>query len=632
VKKFKYFFILEINRQLNPIVLVLALLFFAISMYFVQQGVNRYRDISNNKGDFQEIEQAKVKNQINYSNYCAHGFRIIVLIPSMSIFFSNSGAFSELSAALDVGYRLEMNGTYKGNHMFRELKVMYSDFSGLYVLFGTFIVLLYGYFSLRNREYIKQLGSIGGTRRVYRSILRARYLVLVLYFTLITALGTVLALVNGVHFTGKEALYITGFQVVWLLAALVLFKAGNLIGGIRSNKFGAAVLAVTCAFLVYLAPLLVKQLVDMAAANLKSVYRLENEEWAALMKFEKRAIEVLGAFDPKKANSPEERAAVESFLQGEYRTMRELEKKMENEMRAMVKIYQWLSLITTTTFLSSMICELSGNGYEEMLDFYRYSGELKDRFCQFYKEKKFYTENTGKGVESFIKGEENVYYGRGRLPANFIWGIFMLVVWVLVLDRAAYSRHKKALSEVKGTGPAGWDPGSLAVAGGSFGVYQVEEAGYYQVMYNYLAKKFKKFLYLCHPGEIPADIRAGDLIGLTAGLLGIARPVIEPAWKKTFAMMDNLEKFKVSMVLTELSQRAGVVYYLFYNIARDMPIDAPVLLKKRMEELSGEGAAVIFFTREQLVAIERKGKRYGVREAAAWSEQVERLERILKEE
>ncbi len=631
MKTFKHFLKIEFKRLANPIIIFIGVLFFALSMYFIQNGTNQYKDILDNKGKFKRIEQSKVKKHVNYTIYATQGFRILFIPSPLNIFFYNSGAFSELSVTVDVGERLNITGTYKGRDMFREQRVMYADFFGLHTLFGSLMALVYGFLSLRYREYLKFLASLSGFRKIYNHISNSRFLLLALYFTIVTAAGTGLAFINGIRFTGSDCLYIAAYLGLWLLTVLVMFSVGTWIGAMRSTAAGSTVLIVTWIFFFYISSLMVNQVADTTAAKMKSIYQLENEKWDALMSFEERAIKEVGKFEREMLGTLSEKELIESFMNREYKEVQAAEKDMEKEMRDNIKVYHWFSLISPGTFLSSAAGEMSSKGYGSLVEFYEYVQDIKDKFCQFYKEKKFYAEKEEEWVESFVKGEENIFYGISRMPPNILWGLVELLVFIFAFQLGSYYSHKRVLARVEGEAARQWDPVPLSADRGQQAVWQIEQEGFSQRLYNHLSAGHN-FLYLCRPEGLPGDIRAGDFLQLTAALQGVSLQVSDPFREKRFNQLNDLEKFKVLIQVTRLAERAGKSHFLFHDLTRDMPIEAVVILKERLEELQGQGLWVKLLLRERLVSCKGSGKSYGIRKAPSWAEQVEELKKILDED
>ena len=635
MKAFKYFFKIERKRLVHIITISAAVSFFILAMYFVAVGAGRHRDVLDKKETFKRVEQSKVSRHKTYDRYGTYGFRIIFVPSAVNIFFYDSGAFSELSSTLDVGERLNVDGSFLGPNMYRERRVMYADFSGLHLLFGSLMALVFGVLTFRYREYLEELGSMAGFNKVHFQILSARFLLLALYFIIVTAAGIALVFLMGVPLTGTDLLYIVGFLGLWLLAVLVLFSAGALIGVIKAGGIAGAVLMAAWICLFYLIPLVVNQRADVAAHKIKSIYQQEKEKWDVLMNFEDRASEEAGKFKPELAKTPMEQELIESYMNKEYKQMQGLEKDMETKMRDSLKEYEWWSLASPVSFLAAAATEMSSEGYKDLVGFYANSQVRKDQFCRFYKDKKYYSRDGEKGVESFIKGEENIYYGRAQLPANMPWGLLELLALSLALQGLCYYCHKKALKKVDGDMAAQWDPASLTADApeGKPRAMQIQEEGYNQRLYNHLAQgRGRDFLYLCHAGQVPGDIRVGDFLDLSAALMGVSPdpPATSvPSREKRFEKLAKLEKFKVSMAVTELAERAGKTCYLFHDLTREMPAEAAVLLKKRMEELSSRGSWVVLLLRDQLLYDIGSEKSFGIREASGWLAQVEHWADVL---
>ncbi|MCX6581512.1 MAG: hypothetical protein NT166_15165 [Candidatus Aminicenantes bacterium] len=629
MRTFKTFFKIELKRFFKLVPGSIAFLFFAFAMYFIIDGVHRYNDIQEKKEEFKKIEQAKVSRHMNYERYGGYGFRILFDPSAASIFFSNSGAFSDLSSTLDVGERLYITESIKGPDMFRGRRGMYGDFSGLHQLFGILIILVFGFLSLRYSQYLEFLGSMAGFKKVYFHILAARFLLLCSYFILVTAAGIALVSCMSIRFTGPDYLAILQFLGIWLLIALVVFGIGAAIGAIKSITTAGVILTITWVFLFYISTLVVNQAADAFANGMKSIYQLGNEKWDALMRAESRYQKDVGKFSPEIAKLPPSLQLVESFMNKEYKEMMALEKEMEMEMRRSQKVYEWWSLLSPGTILAAAACELSSQGVKNIVDFDAYTQDIKDRFCQFYKNKKFYTPDEEKGVESFVKKEENIYYGRTGLPSNIAWALLELLALSFIFHGLSYYCHKKGLTKVEGEMARQWDPGAWealkTVPGeGKAQVWKIEEEGFIRRINNHFSGS-NDYLYLCRADCLPGDIEAQDILELSAVLMGVTPDEsMSSAYRgKDIGALKKMEKFSLLMKITELAERAGKRHFLFHDLANDMPVDAAVGLKKRMEELRSRGLWVILLVWDHVVMSRQDEKQFGISESPRWFNMVE---------
>jgi hypothetical protein len=626
---------IEYKRLLTIITISLLISFFVFAMYFIQVGLNRYKETLVNKENFKSVEQAIVKKHLTYTIYAQQGFRILFVPSPVSIFFYDSGAFSEVSSTLDVGERLNINGTYKGQKMFRDLRGLYEDFSGLFVLFGTLIVLSYGYLLFQRREYQKTLASMADFKRLYRHNIASRFLLLALYFTAVTAACLAWVILNGVRFTGPDYLFIGVYLGIWLLAAFVLFNIGALVGAIKSKAIGITVLAAIWIFIFYLSPLIVNQVATANAGKMKTLYQQENEKWDAYMRFENRAVEEVGKFKPEIAKTQMEQQLIESFMNKEYKEVQAVEKNLEKEMRESKKVHEWLSLLSPGTILSAAACELSSQGPENLTDFHAYTQDLKDKFCQFYKYKKFYSPEEEKGVESFIKNEENIYYGHAALPSNIVWVLLELLALSFILYGLSYYCHKKGLTKVEGEMAAQFDPGTMKniYPGNDKGkpqAWQIEEEGFIQRIYNYLSGK-GAFLYLCRAEDLPGDMEAGDFLELSALLMNVSpdESLLSTYRGKKIESLKKLEKVKIVLDVVDMAERAGKRHFLFHDVAHDMPARASIMLKEKMEELSGRGAEVVLLVWNVVFDGVDSQTIYGIRDLPGWFKYIMDVEATL---
>jgi hypothetical protein len=659
---FKHFFVFEFKRFLTIRNLIIALLFFVTAMYFVIDGVSQYRENQDNKSKFVEIEKSKVEKHQYYTQYGASGFRVYYDLPALSIFFYNSGLFSQLNALIDVGERLNIYNSYKGKDIFKERSGNYADFSGLMVLIGTLIVLFYGFESLRNTGYLKMLTALLGRRRLFFNIIAARFLIISLFFFLAAALGVLLVLLSGIVFSLKEYLLMAVFFGIWLLSSLFLFLLGTTIGRIRSVPFGIAILVVTWIGFVYQFPIVVSKITSMSSNNIATNYHLELIKWNEMMNFEKKAIEKEGKSSIKKEIPEEIKKMIERFMDDGYKKIKEIEKELEAKMEKNIRLFQWLSILSPITTMSSVNAELSGKGYENSLAFFRYIQDLKDKFCLFYKQKKLYAND--EKVESFINNDENIYKASSRLPGNTGWGILLTIILTLILFKISYSLFKSGLFALDARALKDIDDTGITINNADENIYCCIYVIMADLLFALLSgeqeqaarKGYKGNIRLADkdivsqpiPGEffyappiesIPGDIKAVDLIRLFAGLgkltpdetdAVLEHPDVKSAAGKRFENMKNHEKAEI---LLALSRTVNTDIYFFYDIAVGLDSELAKKLLDRVNELTAAGKLAFYLTTNDLVRFKKsddpdkkkKTKRNKIYRLKDWAEYVDAL-------
>jgi hypothetical protein len=627
---FKHFFVFEFKRFLTIRNLIIALLFFATAMYFVIDGVSQYRENQDNKSKFVEIEKSKVEKHQYYTQYGGYGFRIYYDLPKLSIFFYNSGLFSQLNAIIDVGERLNIYNSYKGKELFKERSGTYADFSGLMVLIGTLIVLFYGFESLRNTGYLKMLTALLGRRRLFFNIIAARFLIISLFFFLAAALGVLLVLLSGIVFSFKEYLLMAVFFGIWLLSSLFFFLLGTTIGRIISVPFGIAILVVTWIGLVYQFPIIVNKITSISSNNIATNYQLEIKKWDEMMNFEKKVIEKQGKRSIKKEITEAEKIMVERFMDEGYNKIKKIEKGLEAKMEKNIRLFKWLSILSPITTMSSVNAELSGKGYESSLAFFRYIQDLKDKFCLFYKQKKFYSND--EKVESFIRHNENIYNAFSRLPGNTGWGILLTFILTLILFKISYSLFNSGLFALDARGLKDIDDTDLTINTADNNTYYSKYVIMAGLLFALLSGEQKQlarkgfkgkirlvdidivsqsipggFFYAPPIESIPGDIKAVDLIRLIAGLAKLTpderdavlkQPDVKNAAGKRF---ENMKKHEKAGILLTLSRAVNTDIYFFYDIAVGLDSEFAKKLSERINELTAAGKLAFYLTTDDYV-------------------------------
>jgi ABC-type Na+ transport system ATPase subunit NatA len=285
---FKSFLLFEFRRSLTRRNLITILLFFILSMYLTNTGVQQYKEIMKNKNEFQEVEKLKVKQLNNYDQYGGYGFRLYFMPSVLSIFSNNTNLFTELSASIDVGEKLNIEDSFKGKKVFAQQPGRWLDFSGIVLLFGSLIALFYGYDAFCHKEYLKFLASLYGHRQVYFYTWLSRMIWLGLYFIIVAAAALTLTLLNRIPLANSEYNYFLIFIPVMLLAIVFFFSMGTIAGSMKS-KLKNLTIILTWFISVYLLPVGLNQIIEEKSDEISSNYEAELGKLTTLMDFERDA-------------------------------------------------------------------------------------------------------------------------------------------------------------------------------------------------------------------------------------------------------------------------------------------------------------------------------------------------------
>jgi hypothetical protein len=641
MKQFFYCFHFELKRSLRGLNLILALLFTLMALYFVNNGANAYNGNITEKESFKQIEKMKMEKTQNYKQMGEGGFRVIYIPPPLTVFFYNSGAFSNQNAIIDIGERLYMDTSVKGKDMFTEKQGNNRDFCGLFLLFGTLLILFYGSESFPAIDYLKHLTVELGFNRVFFPLLFARFAVMGILSILVTVLGVLLALIKGIALSGSDYLFLAAFLAMWLLLSLVLLAVGILVSRIKDKRIGISVLFVVWIFLVYLLPMGTDQAAADRAESIKSNFQLELEKWDELMKFEERGLIELKKHSDEKSINDAKLKLVESFFKTELLNMLAIEKKLDESIDKNIKSYQKNSMIFPTTFYQSVSHEMSGKGYENNAAFLLYLVDLKYKFCVFIKNKRFYSDD--KKIEPFIKdGEENVYYASAHIPVNFPTGMIVLAIYAIVFIIGAYFLVRFAVLNMRAA-----DVSAVKVPEekkdfkkGEHAVIKVKNHKIKDFFYCLLAglnrlirkKGFKGSIvvdgkdivetqnreiltYICDPGSLPADSTVGDFLTFSARSYHISKEQKEKIIEankltglknKLIGSVEDHERSMITLALADMLERGKSEIYLFYNTAMVGNAETAKVFKDKIISLEKSGKLVIYLSTNLYPLVEEK--------------------------
>lgn len=596
-----------------------------LALYFVQAGIGKLKKSRETKNEFQKIERMKIDMYPNITYYGSVGFRILSIPGPSMVFFSNAATGMELISQIDSGDILSIHNSTLGANIFSNKIGGFKDFTGIILFFGSILALYFGYESTRKSQYLKFLSSISSAKRVFLDIILTRIILIALFLVFVTACSLLLAAVNNIDLSSSDYLHIACFLPLMILVIIFFYACGALIGTIESKGKCYLAIFLTWFFLIYLIPEGIGFLVSKKAEQSASNFKVELEKLKVLTGFENWAINEEGKFDLSKKNTKAEQDIIEHYWNTYFKRIQELDKKQEDEMRSNNNYFQKLSLFFPSTFYLSTANGMSGGGYDNVIEFYRYARRLKHKFTRFYLDKKFYTDQDK--VEDFITGDENVFIGTGVLIVNFGWGVLLAAVYSALLLLAAFYLFKRNIWSLP-ENDAGDVPGTKIKFGKEeVNVWKVRGNRFGDMLSAFFAggkkgmtaKGFKEeiilddvdisatkfggtFIYICPADSIPGDTRVGDLISLVTAAMKIPAKEVRGFYEqfnipslagKKFKQLGGIEKGGLLLALTHLK---SFDVYLIDRIGEGLPDDFIIRLNDRMEELQQGGATAIYLT------------------------------------
>ncbi len=434
-------FKLETRRNLTRLNLGIFLGFLLLGAVVTQIGIGKFQHEAGKKPEFTEVEAAKIKRYLNYTQYGIYGYRVLFSSSPLSVFFYNSTTVTDLEAFIDSAVRLKFNSPEIGENIFKRATGGFLDFSWLLLTIGSLLILVWGFQTLRPTDYIQFLREFAGFKQIHAGIILARSFLLSAA-TLIVFLGVFLQLnINGIHLSVHEWLHIAVFHLVFLGVMELALLTGIALGMINEAIVGGVIAAAIWLFFVFIYPEALNTLVEQKATNIRSRYQHEIEKLKILMEFEKEGYKKVQRYTNIKDAKKEEARLATSFWDNEFKRVEKLEEMMFAQLQKNTRFYQLLSCLNPVTFYKSVNNEISSKGFNAYLDFFLQCSEDRKGFVRFYIEKKYYS-NYSK-IESFTKNGENIKESTPSLPNYFIPGILLILLYCGILAAIIHRLHPK---------------------------------------------------------------------------------------------------------------------------------------------------------------------------------------------
>lgn len=648
------------------LVLMFLVLFFLL--YFVQTGINQYRTTLDINDQFKHVEQVKVDMYVNYTQYGGFGIRMLFSPSPISVFFSNTGVISNMTAFLDSGPRLRIFNSLKGKNGFVIKKFGFTDFSGIILYFGSLLALLFGFDSFHHKEYLKFLSSISSFRNVFIFIVISRAILLLLMVTAFLGLSILLLIINNLNLSTNDYSQFLNFGVTTLLMFLVFFILGTITSTMKSKVVGLMTMTIIWFVLVFFIPAAIHAVIAGRAESITPIYQHELSQFRNLLEFEQRAIKQEGIVKKGEKMPQAEIDLMESYWNKEYKNILNIESDIQSEMKSNINVYQKLSVIFPSTFYFSVTNEVSSKGYDNLIDFYITALDVKRRFSRYYINQIYYFSNYS-NVKSFITKDENMFYARSRIPTNYYLGMGFMFLYLILLTWWSYIRYKRAVFGFSEDWRGGLKNPRLDLRKFQLRPFYIEDERFGHQIYNLLSAQnqaFKdhgfqdkiliedydivvenqkdEFLYLCHLSSMPGDITAGALVKLIIQILGARQkrkgesgkiPISPPgSMKFDYARksISQLERQEQEHLLLALLRHETRPIYLINDVGKGLSINFVLQLKKQMELLAKDGALVIYLTTDYHPPVRTLRKEETFFNHTKWTDVVGSLEGLAGDE
>lgn len=600
---------------------LMVLLFVVLA--FVQNNIFDYKNSLVQVDSFKDFENKKVEQFFNYRIYSTYGFRMMFSPATLSILCNNSVIDSDLVAFADGGERLNFYKPFYGKKSFEMKKNLFSDYFGIIQIIGILIVLLYGCNALSNGESLRFLASFTDKRKLFWGIYIARIIWIFTIFLFIMGCSLLLALLNGITIP-IDRYVLTSFLVTFIV--LVFFFSVGFASGIGRPKLAGYEIAILIGVMfIIVFPIGVNTFTSKRAEKITPINELEWTKLKIYSDWENEWIKKEGTRKLSDEVTEKVKDYMNHYKENELKKLQELEDKMISQMENNARFYQFLSNLFPTSYYQSVNNEISSRGYNELIEFNRYSQKLKIDFVNMIIDKEYFTGYSK--VETFSKNNANIYKAHPGLPADFLLGFIMTLIYVSGFVAIAYTQFYKTLFglQQKEKEVFKYKSQDVVLTSGKLNLWHSCSNFLNRLLYNLFSNESQRenkkwvsfnvlldnqvlntvnmkqdFLYLCQFTAFTSEIIAIHYLNMVMELMGMnmaRRKEIRASFNldsfgnRTFSQLDKNEQGIFLMAILDMKPFS---VYLIDNVTYGAYFKFCFSLKEKMSQFANVGAAVVF--------------------------------------
>ncbi|MCP5054885.1 MAG: hypothetical protein GY940_47405 [bacterium] len=594
---------LEITRHITKWTVFGLVAVLILGAGILQMGIGNYQIGIKKQQQFLEIEQKMVDRLLNWMQYGAIGFRVLMKqCPLIALFYNNT-AFDDLMGFIDTGVRLRLVEPKIGPNAFKNPTGGRMDYSWYLMHFGVLLVMVWGFFTFRNKEYIRYLMNFSSPKSVFLGMLVARMIISAAVLAIMVGAAYVQFLVNGISLSGPELSNLLLFLAVTIIVMALLLSVSAVLGAVDNIIKGAVITALFWIVVVSLWPeLLNVMFTRQAAGSLNSTHQLEIRKMGKLMDFERDALKQSSRYKsvPKKKES--DRLMAEYYWTDIFKDIESIDNKTIHKTEQLVDRFHFRSIFNPISFLKSVNNEISSVGFNGFIALHKRIRDIRRGFLRKYYDKRFY-ENYSR-VEPYLPKGKNIIKAKSSLPRYFLLGVAIQLFYLLLVLFPGYIRFRRYMFPPPEKGIA-FDHLTINIIKGIINRLDIGCSNLRSQVLNVLYGNKKKShlellvdnqeiaeapgngsVYVPNVAKIPGTTRLVSLAA-TAGVMGAPGLI---RGKKVFGQLGEEEKVKLLLRLAIIQNKH---IFILDDFLKRTTSKAEII--QLVEELKADGVSIIDF-------------------------------------
>jgi len=604
--------LLECKRFLSKRNLIVWFIVLLIALFFADRGIREFRNHPEKEQKFKQIQTNYFKKLPNYEGYSLDGIKFLFVPSPLGILFKNTVIPPDLTAKVDSIVTLQINNSMKGRSLNTGHFFGQPDFSLIFLLGISLLIMFYGNETLHKKEYLKLLSGTGSHLGAILSIVLTRFLLAAAGFLCICG-GLLLYLeIRGIELSAADYTGLSGFIQLTLVMLLLFFMTGFFWGTFRSLVVSITSIFISWFVLIIVVPAVIVLLNGDKFPGITKDFQTELNNFDIVTEFEKRCADKEGKFDRKKIGTF--RKLVEEYWNNDFKKIEALEEMLKREIESTIHRINRLAIFSPATFYMLTCSEISGKGYGSYLLYYSYVQSMRRKFVRFWIDRVFY--NDPKEMVSFIKGDENIFRSASRLPDNFGSGMSVILFYIIVLFFVSYFRVNRILFPQPEKARA-FDEMEIDLGTGKRSAFRSGISDFSNQFLNVffgkprglkwkvsidgkdiVNKGKREFVYLPHPDNIPGDLKAGHLLYLFKRLYNLSKEELagiktgfdKDKLSKPFGKLEKKDKALLFLRVAELKKSS---VYIFKDFLSGIPFENRDELTNITNGLKSDGTVVV---------------------------------------
>ncbi len=434
-------FIYELKRLLsNNLIAAFMIMYMIGFLYYINTGLKEYKNQQQEENSFIIKESLEVKQYTNYEQYGGRGIKVIKQSSPLDILMNRNCLRNNDKARLNSSEEIDIDESKRlRDHFSYDARI--KGAADLIMIFATLFAVLLGYSNFRGKGEIILNGK---TYLILVSIM-SRIILTLLYFAITFLTYNYILTKNNINLNANENILYSQYLIYTALLICLCYLTGLCISLYLKKEIAFLIVLIFWICMAVVLPEIYDNYSVSNAQKIRSNIDLNLDKMSELMKIEKKAVSILEGMKDK---TKEEQLKIIKPIVKEWRDNGFIvNEKKENEVLDSVREItiktEQISLLYPSLFYYHLTKEISSNGNRRYIAFDEKIRQIRSEFLNYYLTKRYGP--WGKGVESFIKSDENILTINVDLNDILVKAMIVIIIIIVIFVALIFLQIRRIL-------------------------------------------------------------------------------------------------------------------------------------------------------------------------------------------